>query len=915
MDRFSDFTGTAAPSGGRSTGRGHARSCPGRRGAGANAFVAATAILALAAHAGGVAGMGVVGIHAATAQESVPPTTDGVPAAASDSTPAVAPSAEAAALYRERLSRAFAQRGRNLLQRQLVFLGILESARSLIEEATRLAPDNPFIWRLAADLAAAMEDGDPKAEALLSTALRRLTELEPWNEVVRFRRLADAVSRKQTAEERIAAYRVLLTDGNIEKIGAPVAARLAFDLAILLRRTGDLDGFHRELIRAIDLDAAFPEATELAAGYFGARAPTPVEEARAMRLALLANPTREPAATGLAELCMRYGAYAAAAQILEIEAVLQETPLSDAGYDALVSQLVLAVWGAGDPQRALQFAQRRQESLNAALLAQVERQGTTLSLEERGRILLPATSVLSTTVAAVFSGVGLPNAAAPIASAAVSTQLEIDTIERALSEVPPGADGDARRAEANARVAELALEGAMVQAWLGGNLESARDWFDKANRLSPVSDDARRRFDGWMAARKGDAAAARELLAPLADDDLLARLGLAVLDEEAGDRQTAARAYLEVARAMPASAVGLWARSRLERILGKRVDIIAGAAEIEAAAALPADFVSLLRDGKGQLLLRLRPQRLDASPWDPFIFTVELTNRSAWPLAVTTEGPLSDTMTITSTVNIPGRRPSLPPFAIVGFEGLFAIPPGGSLTVPIDLSLTDASVALREDPIAGAFMSAHAIINWTTTTMGLEPGALGVEVESDVVHIEGRRVTAEWVAETVARLADATRAPDPELVALLSYALVRAKDPLSTLPDDARAALLGTPDLITDATHRLWPEARAWLVFNAPRGRAAQGGGAGDGAVATDILAVEPAAVPELEPMLAILRADESAATRMAWIAARVRRPEDPILAETEALADARLADFARDFRSWMDDVQAERRRELNLGP
>ena len=144
---------------------------------------------------------------------------------------------------------------------------------------------------------------------------------------------------------------------------------------------------------------------------------------------------------------------------------------------------------------------------------------------------------------------------------------------------------------------------------------------------------------------------------------------------------------------------------------------------------------------------------------------------------------------------------------------------------------------------------------------------------------------------------------------------MRAKDPLSTLPDDARAALLGTPDLITDATRRLWPEARAWLVFNAPRGRAAQGGGAGDGAVATDILAVEPAAVPELEPMLAILRADESAATRMAWIAARVRRPEYPILAETEALADGRLAAFARDFRSWMDDEQAERRRELNLGP
>lgn len=915
MDRFSDITGSGAASRSRSNGRAPV----GRRGdasrAAAHAFVAALAILAT----GSLATDGAWGALAASSVGVQDDSSAATPAAAAatPAAPPVAPSAEADALYRERLSRAFAQRGRNLLQRQLVFLGILESARSLIDEATRLAPDNPFIWRLALDLAAAMEDGDPKAEALLSTALRRLTELEPWNEVVRFRRLADAVSRRQTAEDRIAAYRTLLTDANIATIGAPAAARLAFDLAILLRRTGDFDGFHRELIRAIDLDPAFPEATELAAGYFGARAPTPVEEAQAMRLALLANPTREPAATGLAELCMRYGAYAAAAQILEIEAVLQETPLADANYDALVSQLALATWGAGDPERALQFAQRRQESLNAALLAQVERQGSTLSLDERSRVLLPATSVLTATVAAIASGMDLSNADAAIANAAVSSQLEIDTIERSLADLPAGADGDAARADANRRIAELALQGAMVQAWLGGNLESARDWFDKANRLSPVSDDARRRFDGWVAARKGDPAAARELLSPLAGDDLLARLGVAVLDDGAGDRRAAARGYLEVARAMPASAVGLWARSRLDRIVGVRAEIIEGAAEIEAAAALPADFVSLMRDGKGQLLLRLRPQRLDASPWDPFVFTVELTNRSAWPLAVTPDGPLSDTMTITSTVNIPGRRPSLPPFAIVGFEGLFAIPPGGSLSVPIDLSLTDASLALREDPIAGAFMSAHAIINWTTTTMGLEPGALGVEVESDVVHIEGRRVTTEWVAESVARLSDTTRAPDPELVALLSYALVRAKDPLSAMTEEVRAAVLATPDLITDATRRLWPEARAWLVFTAPRGRAQQGAGegGGSGAVAADIVAVEPAAVPELEPMLAVLRADDSLATRMAWIAVRVRRPEDPILAETEALADPRLAAFARDFRSWMDDVQAERRRELNLGP
>ncbi len=842
---------------------------------------------------------------------------DPAPAGAVDGTAAASvpapPTAEQLATTRERLSRSFAQRARNLLQRQLVFLGVLDSAMMLVDEATSLAPDNPFIWRLALDLAATMEDGDPRAEALLTTALARLSDLEPWNDVMRFRRLAEAVARKQTAEERIAAYGVLLSDDNVERIGAPVAARLTFDLAILLRRTGDLDGFQRELVRAIDLDPAFPEATELAAGFFAANAPSPVEAARAMRLALLANPTREPAATGLAELCMAQGAYGPAAQILEIEAVLQETDLADAAYDGLVAQLVLATWGAGDPTRAIQLAQRRQETLNATLVASVERQGTQLSTEDRRRIVLPVDSVLTTAVAAAASGAGRADAPAAVSNAAASAKFEIDALERAAGELAP-ADEDGRR-DSQRRIAEIALQGAMVQVWLGGDLELARTWFDRADGIEPIADDARRRFDGWIAARKGELAEARTLLGALPADDLLARLGVAVVDEADGQRQAAARGYLEVARAMPSSAVGLWSRARLEALLGTRVDVVEGAGAVAEAAALPPDFVALLRDGKSKLLLRLRPEHLDARPWDPFVFSVELTNRSAWPLSVTAQGPVADTMTITSTVNIPGRRPSLPPFAIVGFEGLFAIPPGGTLVVPVDLSLTDASLALREDPIAGAFLSAHAIINWTTTTMGLEPGALGVEVESDVVHIMGQRVTADWVRETVERLSDTTRAPDPELVVLLSYALVRAKDPASGLADDVRTALEATPDLITDATRRLWPEARAWVVFAAPRGRGQQGAAGLEGAASADILAVEPAAIPELEPMLAVLRGDESLATRMAWIAVRVRRPEDPVLAETEALADERLSAFARAFRSWMLDVQAERRRELNLGP
>jgi hypothetical protein len=51
----------------------------------------------------------------------------------------------------------------------------------------------------------------------------------------------------------------------------------------------------------------------------------------------------------------------------------------------------------------------------------------------------------------------------------------------------------------------------------------------------------------------------------------------------------------------------------------------------------------------------------------------------------------------------------------------------------------------------------------------------------------------------------------------------------------------------------------------------------------------------------------------MAWIAVRVKRPEDQLLAKTFEHPDPRIARFARDFAAWMNDVQDERRRKLNL--
>ena len=832
---------------------------------------------------------------------------------------AVPPSDAVKALYRERLGRSFAQRTRSMLQREYVFIGMLESGKTLLEVALAISPDDPNLWRLALDYAVTMEDGDDDAVALVTTALTRINQLEPDDEVMRLRRLLRKVEAKQTVQERIAAIEILLTPESIQKIGSGVAARLAFDCAVLLRQSGDPEGFERELLHALDLDPHFPEAAEVAAGYFRVRATSAVEEATALRAALLANPTRGAAAMDLADLCLSAGAYRAAGTILTVEAELLQTNFPDLGYDGILSELCIAFWGSEQPESALSVARRRQEALNRVFRETLDRQGSTLPLADRQKLVYPMSMALSSSFAALARSFYGDEAKSIVALAAQSAE----TTLRAMEE----------QKATSLEIAEVSLEAAFVQLWLDGDIEKAQAWIDSAALSEPLSDAARARFDGWLALRRKDAAKAKELFAPIAENDPAARLGLGLADEILGDKKAAARSYLAAAKAQPSTAMGLWSRDRLRGVLGSKVSVIAVAEDVEKAATLPDDFLEMM-SSSSNLLLRVRPRKSEVTAYEPMIFDIDITNRGRWPIAITPEGPLADTATLTASVNVPGAKPTVPPFALVAINRRFAIAPGETLTVPMDLTLTDASVSLRDDPLSGAFVTVHPIVNWRTTDRGLEPGPLGVETESPLVHVRGDRITPEWVAQTLAQVRDTARTPDPEVIAALAAVIVRASnDPL--LYDAATRALLAdAPKLIADATRRLWPEARAWMIFAAPKGSlrelsvratdVAVGGATTPKDGGTDAAApptmTEPSgvlentsSVPELAEFDAVLAADETPIVRMAWIAVRCKRPEDPILDQTAALSDPVLSQFAKDSKSWMNDVRDERRRKLNL--
>ena len=812
-----------------------------------------------------------------------------------------APSAAQQALVKDRLARSLASRARIVLQREIVFLGVLNNSKALLQRAIELSPENPHIWRLALDLASILEDGDADAERWLSQGLSKLSQLEPDDEVLRVRRILDAIDRKQTAEDRIAASESMLTPQAIEAIGPGVASRIAFDLAMLQRRTGDAAGFERNLVRTLDLDPSFTQAAELAAGYFRMTAPTLLDEVQALRLAMLSNPTRPNAASGLAEICLAHGAYTAAADVLGVQVRIQHTTAIDETYDALLADYLLALWASGQTELCFLTVRDRQSDLDRIYLAEIERQGMQITQEERANLHLPLPTPLATAVAAISDGSASENAKVSIVNAQTAFESLIDQLTR-------------RKAN-RSQIAATALECAWVQLWLGGSVDKAQSMISKSADYGPLSEAARARFDGWVAFRQMDLAKAKSLLEPIAGSDLNARLGLALVREAEGDRREAARLLLEVARATPGTAVGIWSRERLFTLLGKRAALFPESDAVDAAAEMPADFVRMVQLGGNALQLRIVPAQESARAWDQVRFDLELINRCEWPLAISPDGPLKDSATVSASINIPGEMPRAPQIIILPIDRRFVILPGETLRVPIDLSVTDASASLRDDALSGALVSLHSIINWKTAQTGFEPSPLGVEVESSVVHIEGERVTKQWVEQSLAQLRDTAQAPDPELIALLSGALVRKSTTPELIPPDAVEPLAQAGPVLADAAKRLWPEARAWLVFATPKGKRIE-----RGKEAQDLLDVGAsggvelgAAVSELEELDAVLRSDESAEVRIPWLAVRTRRPEDPTLVASIDSKDPAVKAFATDCKQWLIEARDERAKALNL--
>lgn len=680
----------------------------------------------------------------------------------------------------------------------------IESATILAREATRLDPDSTAAWRYLRDLATLAERPD-----YYEMAVRRLAELDPDDDVVRLAAVNLDLEKTNNIEERLAAYRRLLDPSRRDEIGDVVASRLAFDVALLEQRRGNVDAFAEALADAIALDPSNRAAMAIAAGFFRMNVDDPYAEAELLAGLARADPTDVTTLIALGEHMLEHGAYGGAVQMYDIALTSMDTMVVFP-RDQLVADACIAKWGNGDAQTALRRIRRRQQEVDETAQMEAYRNDPTLDSLQRAAFTGHIDPTLATVRAAIRRQRGDVEADADLERALAAYDRVFERSRRA--------DDEKQRLSPD-QEAMMRLERAWIAAWLGRDVDRVEELLAEVESIRPIGDAARARFDGWLALRRRDPRRAIEIFERCAEDDLAVLLGRGEAHRRLGQRAESARAFLAAARLRPGTLMGVWAANEVWTILGQRHPISPDAARLEGAlSALPPGFERYPVAASLAVDLHIEPAKPVFQAYEPVIINLRIRNNSPDPLAIDDDGPIHPEVILTfATTMRELRRPELRPL-VVNIGRRLRLEPREELVIPVNLRHGELGTVLASDSRQGLFIRVKAVMNFHVTQRGaIEPGLLGAETLTPMLRIEGVRVGPGWIQEAMVAI------QDPREIADLDRLAILIQSTAFTLPADAAPEMFQLVSVVRDATAQAYASlggmAQAWLLCATPTGR------------------------------------------------------------------------------------------------
>jgi len=727
-------------------------------------------------------------------------------------------------------------------------------------EAIELAPGWAELTRLQID---AYRTADDEEGALEAT--RRLVRQDPSDTAAQLRLITHRIGRLQRIEDRIAALENLLGPEG-KRLDASIRSRLAFDAALLTRELGDERGFLRLLRRAVSLDQTNKPAVVLASTLFFDREDDPLLRYEMHEQLLLSDPLDETLHAALARELLRHGAYAGAERFFELTRRIHQRRGSTPERE-LLSDSAMATWGASGADAYLETIETEDASVRYAIENQRRR------LEEAGEdpSQIPDYTpdpVRDRTRALMASALKREE------QARRSLVRMSDTMSRGIQQQR---DGGASPERVEAIAKRVALELVRLRAWTGVEIERAKRDLDVArenagDELVPGSVE---RYEGLFAAHAGDRETAVRLLTPLAESgDQLARVGLGIAAEAAGDRVGALRAYASAVKAFPGTAEGLWARERAELLLGSTITADEAARALNArAASAPKRLERMVRSPDEHLSLRVTfpGERLD--PLSPLRARVEMKNRTVFPLAVGPNAPIASRVLLApklSIVGAPVGEAAAP--EVISMARRLRLEPGASLSAEAWLGPGDLGSILENTAPLAASIRCQAIqgFQYTDERGVYSPGAFGLTASSGVLWRRPERTAPE--PASIVELLETARG-EALLRGLLEarWALLRSERPEEEA--GARESIAGA---VVSRWGSMSAMERAFALLVIPPVRNAEA----SAAVIEAALGSSPDALQAL--ILTLIHATEG---------------EDPSLAIAEACGDEGVREIARLIR------------------
>ncbi len=741
----------------------------------------------------------------------------------------------------------------------------------------RLSPERRAAWDLALLLADQVEIGSPDAaRAARKEALDALSKLDPADDVVRLARISDAIDSHPTADARVRAYESILAERNRAAIGAPVAARLAYQLASLQSRIGNPELFARWLADSVKTDPGYPAAAQAAAGFFRMRVNDPAADVELLSVAVEANPRDIPTWGALLGVLLDGGAFRGAERVARLAIAVAEGERRSESVYAFTGDLATALWGSGQREAAIRELDLRMGKLTSDFRRFISMLDPSITNERLEREFPPLPSTLSIAMLGLAKRQG---------DQARTDQL----IDRALR----GVDAEIKRATdggADARaLGALDVQKLTVILLFEKDVSAAPGLLESVTRSGALGEQGKARFEAMLAWRQGKADAAIKALEPLRADDPLARYAYAGALAGAGRQAEAGAEYKALAESHVGTSIGLLALDRLAEVLGQQQllstqvspAIAERAKALEAALSthLPRSIDDLVENPLRALTVEVSASSTTVRPYQPLDFTVRLRNNSRIPLAIGRDAPISGKVTLRASAPRAGNADpaELPPQPLL-IDRRLRLSPGEEISVDVEADLTVVGLILNIEPLDAHLVNVAIVSNPAAATGDAAPGFLGSVTGAPPIQFTGVAVTPEWVAESRA-LAKAAGSVEAVIrVALLAHA---AADP-ARLPESLRGE-----------SKEIWAELAADWKSLPERAQAW-------------VLGVLPRETPDMAPLIEAARATTSPAVLRSWVLNRITDPKDPILDVCRRSGDADLAQLA-DAVTWTVERRAAR--------